>query len=120
MLYILPETTGDILVVQATGKLTQEECLSTLDTHIAHIRQTQPALRLLLYLDADFTGFALSDAYQSLGSPERVALVSDPHWQTELPIPDTTATAAFTPSQFLAALHWLNESEETNSYYPFS
>ncbi|MDI3324384.1 STAS/SEC14 domain-containing protein [Pontibacterium granulatum] len=123
MLYNLPETAGDIIVVQATDTLTAKDYTETFIPLLEEKLATHEKVRVLLYLDHGFTGFEAAalweDAKFGLAHRNdflRLAVVGDADWMEWLAkIADLLAggeTRHFTSSQFLQALHWIDGNDE--------
>ncbi|MFW1676963.1 STAS/SEC14 domain-containing protein [Pontibacter sp. JAM-7] len=131
MLYVLPETTGDIMVLQATDELTAEDYKTTFLPLFEHVSQAHPEPRLLLFLDPHFKGWQpgamWEDARFGLAHGDqlyRCAIVGGPdwlEWASRLASHFTRGELKhFSASQLLQAMHWLNdEDEEENTPYPF-
>lgn len=130
MLYVLPETTGDIMVLQATDQLTAADYQDTFLPLFDHVKQRHPEPRLLLFLDPHFTGWQAGaiweDAKFGLTHGQelfRCAVVGGPdwiEWATSLANHVTRGEVRhFSASQLLQAMHWLNEEEEEDTHYPF-
>lgn len=119
MLYVLPETAGDIIVVQATGTLTASDYQDTFAPLMAEKIAAHGAVRCLLYLDHGFTGWEAGALWQDakFGIQHskdfiRIAVVGGNDWldwalkTAEL---FTSGEAKhFSESQFLQALHWID------------
>ncbi|RTE67449.1 STAS/SEC14 domain-containing protein [Amphritea opalescens] len=122
MLHILPETAGDIMVLQATGKLTtadyQDTFLPLLEEKVA----THGGVRCLIYLDHDFKGLEVGAMWEDtkLGLQHnrdfiRLAVVGDGAWlDWALKLGALFIkgeTKHFTENQFLQALHWIDAGD---------
>jgi len=117
MLYVLPDSAGDILVLQANATLTQTDFS---DVYLAQIdKQLKPGhkLRVLLYLDHDFAGFDLSSSWNpaqlmedSCTETARIAVVSDGQGEAWCQQFSSEAVQHFSVAQFLKALHWCDEA----------
>lgn len=120
MLYVLPETAGDIIVVQATDTLTasdyQETFLPIMEEKIA----THGGVRCLLYLDHGFqgweTGALWEDAKFAASHSNdfiRIAIVGGADWldwiSTLSKLFIRGEAKHFAENQFLQALHWIDE-----------
>ncbi|MGB0468618.1 MAG: STAS/SEC14 domain-containing protein [Pontibacterium sp.] len=123
MLYVLPETAGDILVVQATGTLSSEDYQDTFIPLLTEKIESHGAVRVLLYLDHGFTGFEAGALWQDVtfGLKHRedflrIAVVGDQQWIDWITRVGTACISGesrhFTASQFLQALHWIDGSNE--------
>lgn len=119
MLYVLPETAGDIIVVQATDKLTASDYQETFLPLMTEKIAAHGAVRCLLYLDHGFTGWETGALWQDakFGMQHsndfiRIAVVGGNNWLDwalktgELFI--SGEAKHFTESQFLQALHWID------------
>lgn len=119
MLHILPETAGDIMVLQATDKLTakdyQDIFLPLLEEKVA----AHGSVRCLLYLDHNFIGWDAGALWEDtkLGLKHRqdftrLAVVGGAAWVDwavslgELFI--AGEAQHFSENQFLQALHWID------------
>lgn len=123
MLYVLPETAGDIIVVQATETLTAQDYQDTFIPLITEKVEAHGAVRVLLYLDHGFTGFKTEALWEDakFGLTHRndfirLAVVGGGQWLDWLLAVGNTIskgeTKHFTESQFLHALHWIDGSDE--------
>lgn len=124
MLYTLPETAGDIIVLQATEQLTNQDFDNhfkpLLDEKLEQFQQ----IRVILYLDNQFSGWEESSVWTDASFAKnysdkfiRFAVVSQQQWhewsnqvQNNLSSGDT---AAFGLLQFLNAIHWVDGSDES-------
>jgi hypothetical protein len=118
MLYALPDSAGDILVIQAADNLTQDDYLNVFLPQIAKQLKPNRKLRVLLYLDHSVIDIEQDSTWQ----PERffsgcdseilrLAIVADTKWQKTALNFDITKTQYFEVSGFLKALHWLDEPQ---------
>lgn len=117
MLYILPDSAGDILIAQATGTLTQDDYDDVFLAQIAKQLKPNHKLRILIYLDHDFTAIAEDSHWhrehfftQCPADIIRVAIVASDQYQY---ISDNFKAANvkhFAVSDFLTALHWTDEA----------
>lgn len=121
MLSILPDTAGDLIVVQASNTLTAEDYQNVLAPLIEEKLPTYGPLRVVLYFDPSFTGMTTGaiweDAKLGLSHTEdfiRLAVVGGPEW-----IEWATKfgsylikgeTQHFEERQFLQALHWVDDA----------
>lgn len=87
MLYILPETTGDIIVLQANGTLTACDYTETFLPLFEHVKNTHPEVRLLITFAPDFEGFEVGALWEDMkfgvqhaNDFHRVAIVGDEKW----------------------------------------
>lgn len=123
MLYNLPETAGDIIVVQATETLTAKDYTETFIPLLEEKLAAHEKVRVLLYLDHGFTGFEAAALWEEakFGLAHRndflrLAVVGDAGWMEWLAkIGDLLAggeTRHFTGAQFLQALHWIDGNDE--------
>ncbi|WP_299195477.1 STAS/SEC14 domain-containing protein [uncultured Amphritea sp.] len=119
MLYILPETAGDIMVLQASEKLTtadyQEIFLPLLEEKVA----AHGRVRCLIYLDHEFKGWEIGAMWEDtkLGIHHsndfiRLAVVGGGTWlDWAVKIGEAFIDGEaqhFSESQFLQALHWID------------
>ena len=123
MLYVLPETAGDLIVVQATDTLTAKDYQDIFIPMVEEKVEAHQKVRVLLYLDHGFTGFEAAALWEDakFGVAHRndfirLAVVGDADWINWLAkIGDLIVsgeTRHFTGSQFLQALHWIDGSDE--------
>lgn len=121
MLHILPETAGDIIVLQATGTLTSEDYQETFIPLIAEKTAAHKKVRCLIYLDPDFKGWQPGAMWEDtkLGANHgndfiRLAVVGGGNWldwAVKISAAFITGEAKhFSESQFLQALHWIDEA----------
>ncbi|BBB29014.1 STAS/SEC14 domain-containing protein [Neptunomonas japonica] len=122
MLSILPDTAGDLIVVQASDSLTADDYKDVLVPLIEEKLPTYGPLRVVIYLDPSFTGMEAGaiweDAKLGLSHTEdflRVALVGGPdwiEWATKLGNHLIKGeTQHFEERQFLQALHWVDDAK---------
>ncbi|WP_293268865.1 STAS/SEC14 domain-containing protein [Neptunomonas sp.] len=122
MLSILPDTAGDLIVVQASDLLTAEDYKDVLVPLIEEKLPTYGPLRVVIYLDQSFTGMAAGavweDAKLGLSHPEdflRVAIVGGPDWvEWAAKLGNYLIkgeTQHFEERQFLQALHWVDDAK---------
>lgn len=121
MLHILPETAGDIIVLQATDKLTSKDYQTTFVPLLEEKILAHNKIRCLIYLDPDFKGWEAGAVWEDtkLGANHgndfiRLAIVGGSDWldwAVKIGGAFITGEAAhFTESQFLQALHWIDEA----------
>lgn len=114
MLYILPDSAGDMLVVQASETLSAEDLTERLVPAVEKQLNAAHKLRLVLYFDHSlqaieeqyWQGEALLAAIPR--EVEGIAVVGSDQWRTwqqQLPQP----SAFFSESQFLQALYWVDD-----------
>ncbi|GGK70769.1 STAS/SEC14 domain-containing protein [Amphritea balenae] len=119
MLYVLPETAGDIIVVQATDQLTSTDYQDILLPLLEQKTATHGGVRCLIYLDQGFTGWEAGAIWEDtkLGIQHgtdfiRLAVVGGNtwlDWAVKLGAVFISGEAKhFTESQFLQALHWID------------
>lgn len=134
MLYVLPETTGDIIVLQANGTLTTQDYTETFLPLFDHVKNTHPEVRLLITFAPDFEGFEAGaiweDAKFGLQHNKdfyRVAIVSNEKWMEWMTKVADLLTQGemrhYRMTQLLEALRWINdegEDDEEQALYPFS
>jgi len=116
MLYVLPDSAGDILVLQANGTLEQSDFAKIFLTQIEKQLKPGHTLRVLLYLDQDFKGVDTDSSWSakqlivdSNVDIQRIAIVSNgagEAWSKQF---DSEAVQHFSIAQFLKALHWCDE-----------
>lgn len=116
MLYVLPDSAGDILVVQASENLSQDDFQNIFLNQITKQLKPNHKLRVLLYLDHGLLNIEKDSAWQ----PEnffnqcdvriiRMAIVSGPKWTQWSAQFSQSNSHHFRESEFLKALHWLDE-----------
>lgn len=122
MLYILPETAGDIFVVQATHELTTEDFNQSLKTKLDEKIDQLGRVRVVIYLDNGFSGFEADSLWDTLSFEQkyldafsRVAIVGDEKWTfwpTQLQAKLSQGEAKrFGALEFLNAIHWIDSAE---------
>jgi len=123
MLYELPESAGDLLVIQATDTLTTSDYTDIFIPKVEEKLAAHGKIRALVYLDHNFTGFEAGalweDAKFGLAHRNdfiRLSMVGDQQWLEWLTNVANHLiegeTRHFTASQFLQALHWADGSDE--------
>lgn len=123
MLYVLPETAGDIIVVQATETLTAKDYQETFIPQMEEKVAAHGGVRVLLYLDHGFTGFEAEALWEDLkfglahrNDFIRLAVVGGSEWvDWLLKVADGLMkgeTKHFSEAQFLQALHWIDGNED--------
>jgi hypothetical protein len=121
MLSILPDTAGDLIVVQASDELTADDYQQVLVPLIEEKLPQYGPLRVVLYFDQSFTGMAAGaiweDAKLGISHAEdfiRIAVVGGPvwvSWATALGNHLVRGEAKhFEERQFLQALHWVDDA----------
>ena len=117
MLYVLPDSAGDMLILQATGTLSQKDYTEVFLTQIQKQLKPGLSLRVLLYLDQDFKQFdedsnwnaqqlfALANADIS-----RMAIVSAGGGDELCQSFASPSVQHFAIAEFLKALHWCDEA----------
>lgn len=134
MLYVLPETTGDIIVLQANGTLTSSDYTETFLPLFDHVKNTHPEVRLLITFAPDFEGFEAGAIWedakfglQHTNDFYRVAIVSNEKWMEWMTKVADLLTQGemrhYRMTQLLEALRWINdegEEDETKELYPFN
>lgn len=119
MLHILPETAGDILVLQATETLTSEDYQTIFIPLLEEKTAAHGKIRCLIYLDRGFNGWEAGAMWEDakLGINHssdfiRLAVVGGDDWlDWAVKISGAFITGEakhFTESQFLQALHWID------------
>lgn len=134
MLYVLPETTGDIIVLQANDTLTASDYTETFLPLFEHVKNTHPEVRLLITFAPDFSGFEAGALWEDLkfGTEHandfyRIAIVGDPKWTEWMTKVGDLLTQGemrhYRMTQLLEALRWINDEdeddEEEETLYPF-
>ncbi len=133
MLYILPETTGDIIVLQANGTLTASDYTETFLPLFEHVKNTHPEVRLLITFAPDFEGFEVGALWEDMkfgvqhaNDFHRVAIVGDEKWLEWMTKVSNLITQGemrhYRMTQLLEALRWINdedEDDEEETLYPF-
>ena len=130
MLYVLPETTGDIIVLQASETLTEQDYLEVFLPLYQQVAKSQEGVRIALYLDPGFQGIDATSSWEPQvfatahsTSLHYLAMSGAEQWRgltqnyaTTMP---QTSICHFGALQFLQALHWINEDDEAGELYPF-
>ncbi len=130
MLYVLPETTGDILVLQASETLTEQDYTEVFLPLYQQVAESQEGVRIALYLDPGFQGIDAISSWEQQTfatahstSLHYLAISGAEQWKgltqsyaTTMP---QTNVSYFGALQFLQALHWINEDGEAGELYPF-
>lgn len=134
MLYVLPETTGDIIVLQANATLTAEDYTQTFLPLFEHVKNTHPEVRLLITFAPDFEGFEAGTLWEDAkfgvkhaNDFYRLAVVGDAKWTEWMSnIADLFTQGDvrhYKMTQLLEALRWINdegEDDEDQKLFPFS
>ncbi len=134
MLYVLPETTGDIIVLQANETLTAEDYTQTFLPLFEHVKNTHPEVRLLITFAPDFEGFEAGALWEDIkfgakhaNDFHRVAIVGDAKWTDWMRKVANLLMQGevrhYKMTQLLEALRWINdegEDDEDNRLYPFN
>ena len=135
MLYVLPETTGDIIVLQANDKLTQEDYTETFIPLFEHVKNTHPEVRLLITFAPDFSGFEAGALWEDLkfgvahaNDLHRMAIVGDAQWMdwaTQISKRLMQGEVRhYKLTQLLEALRWINDEGEDDKHeekkHPFA
>ncbi|KXJ49834.1 STAS/SEC14 domain-containing protein [Neptuniibacter pectenicola] len=135
MLYVLPETTGDIIVLQANESLTQDDYTQTFIPLFEHVKNTHPTVRLLITFAPGFEGFEAGALWEDLkfGSTHandfyRIAIVGGSEWMEWI----SNVAECFMDgeirhykiTQLLEALRWINDEGEDDEHeeknHPFA
>jgi len=118
MLYILPDSAGDILIVQASGTLTQDDYDNVFLAQIAKQLKPNHKLRILIYLDHDFRDIDENsnwhpDRFFTQCPVEiiRLAIVASDQYQYVSDNFKSANVKHFAVSDFLTALHWTDEPD---------
>ncbi|NQZ30717.1 MAG: STAS/SEC14 domain-containing protein [Oceanospirillaceae bacterium] len=116
MLYVLPDSAGDMLMLQGNGNLSQKDYT---DVFLAQIeKQLKPGstLRVLLYLDHDFSHFDEDSnwnaqlLFKASGTDiARMAIISDGSGNDLCSSFNTAEVQHFATAEFLKAMHWCDE-----------
>jgi len=121
MIFILPETSGDLVVIQATEKLTAADYTDTLLPVLEKAISEHGPIRAVFYLDPGFSGWEAGAFWQDLkfgvthrNDFKRIAIVGDEDWMdwaTDLSNHLLTGEAKhFTQSGFLQAIYWVEDA----------
>lgn len=131
MLYVLPETTGDIIVLQASGTLSANDYKETFIPLFEHVHTTHPEVRLVIFFAPDFEGFETGAVWedtkfglQHANDFYKLAVVGGPEWLDWMTKVGDALTRGeikhYRPTQLLQAMHWINdEDDEEEANYPF-
>ena len=116
MLYILPDSAGDILVAQACEILSQEDYANIFLTQIKQQHKPDHQLRILLYLDHSLTDIIHTSDWHPLrfhdhctANISRLAIVSNASWIPWYETFENENVSQFKVTEFLKALHWCDE-----------
>lgn len=89
MLKVMPESQGNFLYVEATGKLTDADYKTVLIPHVEAILADHEALRVLFVMDEHFEGWELGAMWDDtkFGTAhrndfEKAAVVGGPKWMS--------------------------------------
>ena len=87
MVTIMPQSHDNVLGVQGTGKVTEDDYQNVLVPHLEAILKKYGKVRFLYYLDEDFTGWELGAMWEDAkfglrhkDDCEKVAVVGGPKW----------------------------------------
>lgn len=87
MIGVRPETRGDTLVVEASGKLTAEDYEGVFIPELERMLQEFKRLRVVFYLNDSFEGWELGAMWDDArfgmrhyGDFDRIAMVGGPRW----------------------------------------
>ncbi len=118
MLYVLPDSAGDILVVQATETLSQSDYQDVFTAQINKQLKKDHRLRVLIYCDHNLTQIELASNWQPnklCASIDvdiaRIAIVSSGAWLDWCTDFNSEKVRHFTVTEFLTALHWCDEQQ---------
>lgn len=117
MLYVLPDSAGDMLMLQGTGTLSQDDYTDVFLTQIEKQLKPGHTLRVLLYLDQDFQDFTADSNWNaqqlfkaSNTNIARMAIISDGSGLELCQSFATEDVQHFAIAGFLTALHWCDEA----------
>lgn len=122
MLFVLPDTAGDFICVQASDTLSANDYHDILVPLIEDKIKKFGPIRMVIYFDHSFTGFKAGAMWEDakLGYNHakdfiRIGIVGGPEWMDWATKFGNALTQGevqhFTESQFLQALHWSNDGE---------
>ena len=118
MLYVLPDSAGDILVLQASGTLSQTDYQEVFLKQIKKQLKTGHKLRVLLYFDHQLSAIDQDSSWSTEGfyagcdtEIARVAVVSNGDWASWSDSFASDEVKHFQVSEFLQALHWTDEPD---------
>ena len=87
MIEFMPESTGNVVGITATGTLTGADYEKVLIPRLEKLFADYTRLRILLYMDERFAGWDLSAAWDDAAfglkhraNFEKIAVVGGPHW----------------------------------------
>ncbi len=124
MIEVLPQTNGNVLVIKATEKLTNEDYKDVLIPHLESIIKEYGRVRFLVDLSTNFDGWHVSALWDDVrfgvahrNSFEKVAVVGGPkcaEWATKLSkILMNGEIKYFEPNHYEEAYQWVNEYSTT-------
>lgn len=132
MLYVLPETTGDIIVLQASGTLTTADYKETFIPLFDHVNTTHPEVRLVIFFAPGFEGIEAGVIWedtkfglQHANDLHKLAVIGGPEWLDWASRVANHLTKGevrhYKITQMLQAMHWINddEDEDASTRYPF-
>ena len=118
MLYVLPDSAGDILVLQASDTLTELDYQNVFLAQINKQLKTRQKLRVLLYFDHQLSAIDESSSWcverfykNCQVQIARVAVVSNGDWSQWSDAFASDQVRHFQVSEFLQALHWTDEAD---------
>ncbi|EPJ55521.1 MAG: hypothetical protein OFPI_03240 [Osedax symbiont Rs2] len=118
MLYVLPDSAGDILVLQASQILSETDYQNIFLKQIQKQLKTGHKLRVLLYFDHQLSAieepssWCVQRFYKNCQVQiARVAVVSDGSWSGWSDAFASEQVRHFKVSEFLQALHWTDEAD---------
>jgi len=118
MLYVLPDSAGDILVLQASEILSETDYQDVFLEQIKKQLKPKHKLRVLLYLDHQLnsiespSSWCVERFYMNCQVEiARVAVVSNGDWSQWSATFSSDNVRHFQVSEFLQALHWTDEPD---------
>ena len=123
MLYVLPETACDLVVVQANQQLTTADFQEHLQPLLEEKTPQFGQVRGVLFLDNEFTGFEPDSIWEPTHFAEqhgdaflRLAVVAEEKWQPWVEQLNSALSNGeckhYRISQFLLGLHWSDSGED--------
>lgn len=115
MLYILPDSAGDLLVIQATGCLSEEDFKKTLLPSLTKQLDQYDKVRMLIYFDHNFETIEQHSSWDKasfnpyfsdkLSCLAVVSPTEDKDWLSSI---TDIQSDYFEEKDFLKALHWVD------------
>ncbi len=126
MIEVLPQSNGNLLVIKATGKLTNQDYKEVMIPRLESILHEYGRARFLMYLSTDFQGWHVSAMWDDVrfgvahrNSFEKMAVVGGPkcvEWGTKLAkLMINGEIKCYPENAFDEAYEWVNEYSTTTT-----